>query len=193
MGISACSVTGFSRPRPSSVVKVAASADLLGGGAGGGALGAASADPVWRRLGGGAFILRVGIQALCPSPLGLGPAAMLGGGCRIRSGQAPCAGPEVVAEEAEADAEAEADSSPVGAVETGTWVGPDAPASATTGPAGFAAPPPAAPAAAAAARAAAFAALLANSPAVRRREPSGRECWRGPPPGRWGFMVAKGL
>ena len=69
MGISACSVTCFSCPLPSSVVKVAASADLLGGGAGGGALGAASANPVWRRLGGGAFILR--IQVRCPFPLGL--------------------------------------------------------------------------------------------------------------------------
>ena len=49
-----------------------------------------------------------------------------------------------------------------------------APSFATAGTAGLATPPPAASAAAAAARAAAFAALFANSPAVRRLDPSGR-------------------
>ncbi|OLP75430.1 hypothetical protein AK812_SmicGene44768 [Symbiodinium microadriaticum] len=136
-----------------STSEVAASAVLFGGGAGVDALGSVSANPVWWRLGGGAFTFKADVGA--------------------ETGAA--AEDEA---EAEVEAEVEADGAPVGAVEIGTWAGTRAPAEepslAATGPAGFAAPPPAASAAAAAARAAAFAALLANSPAVRRRDPSGR-------------------
>ena len=77
-----------------------------------------------------------------------------------------------------AEVEVEAGGTPRGAVGAESvicaGVPAEAPSLATAGPAGLATPPPAASAAAAAARAAAFAARLANSPAVRRLEPSGR-------------------
>ena len=55
VGSSACSVTGFSCPSVSSVAMVAASAVLFGGGACVDALDSVSVNPVWWRLGGGAF------------------------------------------------------------------------------------------------------------------------------------------
>ena len=87
--IRACSLTDFTWSPSPSVTKVAASAVLFGEGACVDAWGSVAVSPALWRWGGGAFTFRAGragIQLRCPAPLGLGPAAMLGGGCCPRLG-----------------------------------------------------------------------------------------------------------